>query len=265
MKKTLVIVSALALGTTLVLAQSPGPGGGQGAAGQGQGQGGRGQGFGGRMQGMRGGGGIRIVTRPDVQKELNLTDQQKTAIQEKMPAMGGRGNRGGQNGGGAPGGGAAAGTPPAGGGGAAGANGGLPPAGGAPQGGRGGFGNNAEAQAKLDADIKAILSDSQYKRLHELMLQFDGPAALARPDVAKQFDLTEEQKKKIQDIQQTQMQNMRERMQGGGGGGERQAMMQEMQKMREETNKQILAVLTAEQKQKWDAAQGKSFKFEGRG
>ena len=258
MKKTLVIVSALALGTSLVLAQSPGPGG------QGQGgQGGRG-GFG-RQQGMRGGGGgIRIVTRPDVQKELNLTDQQKTAIQEKIPAMGG-GRRNG--GGGAPGGGAAAGAPPGTAGGGAGANGGLPPQGSqGGQGGRNGFGNNAEAQAKLDADIKAILSETQYKRLHELMLQFDGPRALTRADVAKQFDLTEEQKTKIQGIQQTQMQNMRDRMQGGGGGGgDRQAMMQEMQKMQEETSKQILAVLTAEQLKKWNDAQGKAFKFEGRG
>src|SRR5437762_11758643 len=165
MKKTLVIVSALALGTTLVLAQSPGPGG------QGQGgQGGRGA-FGRQQGGMRGRGcGIRIVSRPDVQKELNLTDQQKTAIQEKLPAMGGRRNSGGPPGGGAPGGGGAASAPPGtAGGGGAGANRGLPPQGGqGGQGGRGGFGNNAEAQAKLDADIKAILSETQYKRLHEL-------------------------------------------------------------------------------------------------
>jgi hypothetical protein len=62
------------------------------------------------------------------------------------------------------------------------------------------------------------------------------------------------------------MDNMRDKMQEmRDGGGDRESFMAEMQKMREATNKQILDVLTAEQKAKFETMKGKPFKFENPG
>lgn len=265
MKRIVIIASVLTLGAASVLAQEPGPGTSpaRGGLGQGQekGQAGARNGRFGRMRGRVGG--IRIITRSDVQKELNLNDQQKAAIQEKFPALGGQRYSGAA---GKPSPAVPPGGPPAGGNPSPAVPPGALPAGGAPSArGIGERGNYQEMQQKLDVDIKAILNEGQYKRLHELMLQFDGPSALAdNAELAKKLGVTEEQQTKIRNIRQTMMQNMRDKMQGAGAGGDRQAMMAEMQKMREETNKQILDVLTSEQKNNWDAMLGKPFKFEGR-
>lgn len=257
MKRIFTLAISMSIAATVALAQTPGPGG----QGQGQGQGGPGGGrFGGQRGMMMGRGAGNLIMREDVQKELNLTDQQKAQLKEKLPQM-----QRGQRGQGGPGGRAAGGGQ---GGSAAGApagQGGQGAATGAPGQGQGGRQNFQEMQAKNEAIIKEILTDVQYKRYQELQLQFAGPAGLSNPETAKKVGLTEEQRNKIATIQQTQMQNMRERMRDAQGGGDRETMMQEMQKMREETNKQILAVLTEEQKTKWNELQGKPFKFQQMG
>lgn len=74
---------------------------------------------------------------------------------------------------------------------------------------------------------------------------------VGRADVQKDIKLTDEQKSKIEKINadaQAQRQAMFEEMRNGGGGGDRQAMMSQMQKMQEDIDKKVEAVLTAEQK-----------------
>jgi alpha-mannosidase len=117
----------------------------------------------------------------------------------------------------------------------------------------------------MEAEVKKILNEEQYTRYQQLSLQQQGPPALARPEIAKEVGLSEAQQNQIRQIQQAQQEAMRSMMQGGGGG-DRQAMMEQMQAMREETNKKILAVLNAEQRAKWDSMLGKPFNFgQGRG
>ena len=124
--------------------------------------------------------------------------------------------------------------------------------------------DRAKAVAKLEADVKAVLTPAQNKRATEVRLQMSGTRALTQPDVAKELGLSEDQVKKIEAALDVP------RPDGGGrapGGG--QPSQEEMAKMREEfvkareaANAKALAVLTPEQKKKWDAMLGKKFEFQ---
>jgi hypothetical protein len=222
----------------------------------------------GMQMGMQRGGGIRLIMRPDVQKELAVTDAQKTKIAELFPdrraggpgggpAGGAAGPRGGGQGG--PAGGAGAGGPRGGGQGG--------PAGGAGAGGpRGGFdpAQMQAQQAEQEKKLQAILNETQWKRFNELRLQQEGVNALMRPEVAKEVGLSEAQTTKLREVQQSSQEAMREAMMAAreGGGMDREGMMAVMEKSRKDTDAKMLAVLNETQRVKWQAMQGKAFKFE---
>jgi Spy/CpxP family protein refolding chaperone len=115
---------------------------------------------------------------------------------------------------------------------------------------------------EMEAKIKGILSAAQFKRYQELSLQLQGPTALMRREVSEQVGLNDSQRQQIETI----MRDNRPPMppQGGQGGNppDFEAMRKQMDKMREEVGKKILAVLTPSQKDKWDSMLGKPFKFE---
>jgi hypothetical protein len=191
--------------------------------------------------GMRRGGpgmmqGPAILFRPDVQKELKLTEAQVTKLREVVPGPGGPGGfergQGGQ---------------------------GHRGQGGPPQGQRG-PGSNPEEMQKLDAAVKGVLNDTQYKRYHELDLQLAGAMAILRPDVSEKLKLTEEQTAKVREVA---------RPQGGPGfGGPPQGQRgqrpdpEQFEKMRKEQDEKILAVLTDKQLVQWHQMLGKKFAFE---
>ncbi|MCB8933092.1 MAG: hypothetical protein M9921_00455 [Fimbriimonadaceae bacterium] len=184
------------------------------------------QGQGGGRGGQRGGG-AALLRRADVQKELNLSATQIESINAKLPAGQGRGQGAGQTRGQ-----------------------------GAGQGGGQARGQNAEARAQMMEAIKGILDAKQFQRFQELELQRSGPSALARQDVAEKLKLSDAQKESIQSINQEQQQAMRDMRQSGGVDPE------EMAKMREETGKKLLAVLTDGQRKQWEGMLGKAFKFD---
>lgn len=237
-----IFVFALAVACTAALAQGPGTGGGGPQEGP----------RGGRMgmqMGMQRGGGLRIITRPDVQKELAVTETQKTAIAELFPNR--RGAGGGPRGGDQPGG-PTAGPPP-------------PPPGGqggaaaGPRGQRDPEAMRAQ-QAEQEKKLKAILDGKQWTRLNELRLQQDGVNALFRPEVAKEVGLSADQSSKLEDIRRSSMEAMMAAREGSDmDREERQAMME---KFRTDTDAKMLAVLTEPQKLTWATMQGKPFKFE---
>lgn len=146
--------------------------------------GGRGQrgGFGGGQGGVQSVG--QLIRRTDVQADLNLTADQKASLDKLMQesGMGGGGRRGG--GGGAPGGGVGGGT-------------GTPPT---PE-------QMAERRAQREAQMKAleeklrgILSPEQSKRLLEIRVQLAKNHAILNEDVAKELGLSDDAKKKAQDL-----------------------------------------------------------------
>ena len=172
---------------------------------------------------------------PEVQKELSVTDEQKKKIEEvtteAREAM--RGAFGGGGGGGG-----------------------------------GDFRKVIEeTNKKSDEKLAKILEAKQTERLAQLKLQREGVAAFLRPEIAKQLSLSEEQQKKVKEVQDAAQQ-------AGGGRGpgrdasddDRKAFQKKQQEARDKTKADTLAVLNEEQKKKWSEIQGKEFKFpEGAG
>jgi Spy/CpxP family protein refolding chaperone len=194
--------------------------GGQPRQGQGGGQGLRGQGFG-RMMGAGMAG--MLLQRPDVQRELNLTEQQKTQIRQMQEAMRTAWQET-RN---------------------------LPPQ----------ERRQKMEELRQKNDPTKVLNETQKKRLRELELQAMGPMAFLQPEVADELKLTQEQRSRLQGIVMQQMQQLRELWQGGGFGQGQGA--QNFQQIREQMEKQMLEVLTPAQRQQWQQMQGKPFQFEG--
>jgi Spy/CpxP family protein refolding chaperone len=107
--------------------------------------------------------------------------------------------------------------------------------------------------------VQDVLKPDQAKRLHQIVLQQQGARAFADPKVAKELNLTEDQTKKIKDIQDDSRKQMQELFQGGGGG-DRQEAAKKMAELNKATSEKAMNVLTAEQKTKWKEMTGEPFK-----
>lgn len=231
MKRIYTVIVALMLGVATVqgaLAQPPG---------------GFGRGFGRGMMG--GGGGLRLLGIPEVQKELKLNPGQI----EKAKAKGDEINKTRREA--------------------------LEKA--------GGFqalrDMSQEDREKLfqpfqDAEKKAIseiLNTDQQKRHHQLEIQqtaqFSPVAAFTRKDVAEALKLTDEQKEKLNAIQEESMQAMREVFQSLGVAPQdmtdedRKKMGEKMAALRKTTTEKCTALLTDDQKKSWKELIGEPFKF----
>jgi Spy/CpxP family protein refolding chaperone len=179
---------------------------------------------------MRPGGdptGLMLLTRPDVQKELNLTDDQKTkltAMQQKLMSdfMDLRQNSNGDR-----------------------------------EAMQAGFKKLGE-QAQKDA--AAILTKDQMARLKEVNIQLAGFGAAAWADVQKDLGLTADQIAKIKDLQAKQQEANRGLFQN------QDMTMEEKQeafkKNGDALNVEIGKVLTEPQKAKLKTMGGKEFKAE---
>jgi Spy/CpxP family protein refolding chaperone len=120
----------------------------------------------------------------------------------------------------------------------------------------------AEAAGKVvEEKLAKILDAKQLERLGQIRLQREGPAALARPKIAEQLGLSDEQKAKIKKI-------LGERQPLVAPAGNQKPspdqirdFLAKMQERRSKTQSDLLAVLTDEQKAKWSELKGKEFKF----
>jgi Spy/CpxP family protein refolding chaperone len=102
-----------------------------------------------------------------------------------------------------------------------------------------------------------ILSKDQGKRLKEISLQLQGGRAFANAAVAKELNITDEQKKQIQDINTKSREEIMNIFQGEGSREEKTKKMAEHTKAVQE---KLMKVLTDEQKKKWKDMTGKPFK-----
>jgi uncharacterized membrane protein len=167
-----------------------------------------------------------LVGMPQVQEELNLTDEQKKEVAEGLAQMrSGFGNPGeAQN---------------------------L---------------SQEEREKRMEEFQKAgkafeeklnkILKPEQQARLKQLNLQRQGAMALSQPELAKQLGLTEDQQKKIRGIQESGRPNFQDL-----SPEERQKLMAEIRERQEKVQGEVLAVLTDEQKAKYAELKGKEFTF----
>jgi hypothetical protein len=114
--------------------------------------------------------------------------------------------------------------------------------------------------AENEKAIEGILKPEQVTRLHQIENQNGGATALLSDRNVAKLKLTDDQKKKIQDINASSFQKMgdlREQFQN-----DREGAMKKMQEIRAEVNKEALAVLTDDQKKTWeDELTGKPFEI----
>ena len=184
--------------------------------------------------------------------ELKLSDKQKQDIKQIQDAFhkeqrammprfpGGPGGPGG-----GPGGPPNGGPPPGGPGGP----GGGPPGGGFPGGGPAIFEKMRGLEDKAVKQIEAMLTDSQKKAVPDAMKELSalGPAGIPL-DVLGDLKLTADQKSRIIAISTKSQQDLRQKLDEARQSGDFQAFREIMQGSRESTQKQVNAVLTADQR-----------------
>jgi len=119
---------------------------------------------------------------------------------------------------------------------------------------------------QIDGKLEKILDEKQMKRLKELQIQREGAAAFTRPEVVTKLALTDDQKAKIKKIQDDARTQGRPTFNADATQEERQAAFAKMQESRAKVLKDILAVLDGSQTKTWSELTGKEFKFpQGRG
>ena len=234
-----------------------GQGGGERPARGGGGPGGPG-GPGGRSSfggGMMGGGGMAsLLTLKEVREELKMDEDQnkecETYSKEVMEEM--RSSMAAMFGGGAGG---------PGGGGRGGRGGGGP---GGPGGGAAGgmdFTKIREAgaamQEKSEAKLADILNPEQMDRLVGLYIQRDGVRTLNSKIIATRLEVTADQKAKLKEQETNAMEEMRAARTPGSG-------QEVFEKIRTESEKKSMDILTQAQKDKMELFKGAKFEFPAR-
>jgi len=116
--------------------------------------------------------------------------------------------------------------------------------------------DRAAALAALNQKIDAVLLDHQRTRLQEVWLQAAGTGALDDADVAKALAISEDQQTKLADARRAAAEAMQDALQGGNFDREK------IQQLRKEASDKTLAVLTSEQKDKFEKMQGKKVTFD---
>ena len=124
------------------------------------------------------------------------------------------------------------------------------------------FRDRAEKQRKsVDAKVKEILLPHQSERLDEIALQVEGIRALLRDAIAKELKITAEQKEKMQKVQSDSREKMQAQIREIFQSGDREKIREVFTQMQQQTEKDILAVLTESQKTQFTKMKGKEFKL----
>lgn len=117
-----------------------------------------------------------------------------------------------------------------------------------------------EMTKKTDELVQSILDAKQKARFAELQLQREGGAALFRAEIAEKLKLTSEQKEQVAKIQSQGMSappaNFRDLSEE-----DRRKAFTEMREKREKATASLLGLLTAEQKAEFEKLQGAKFEF----
>jgi Spy/CpxP family protein refolding chaperone len=180
---------------------------------------GRGRGFGRLFGGIAK---AQLATLDEVQTELKLSDEQKTQVADINDALGE--DRSALFG--------------------------------------GDFGAFSEIRPEMDrlnreasGEVDKVLDDNQRKRLQEIAIQVNGPAALNDPSVVEQLKLTDEQKQKLEDVRAENNKAAEEAM-ADFGEMSREERREKFRDLSETAGEKLLGVLTDEQKEQFEQMKG---------
>lgn len=104
--------------------------------------------------------------------------------------------------------------------------------------------------------IDETLTKNQRRRLNEILLQVAGLLWVTRPEVAKQLDLSEDQKRKAAQLQKEAREEMEELIHTTSDAKKDQ----ELKELRETSRKRLDSLLSEKQKSKWKEMRGEPFK-----
>jgi hypothetical protein len=115
-------------------------------------------------------------------------------------------------------------------------------------------------------ELGDTLKPEQTKRLKQLLLQqqangmFGGPRVFMTPPVEKALNLTDKQKDDLKTMAEDYQKEMREMFQPGGGGFNEETR-KKMDELRKDAMGKALKVLDDKQKKEWEEMVGAPFKF----
>ena len=171
---------------------------------------------------------FELATLPEVQADLKLNDEQKTLAADQLAKQ--REKRAA-----------------------------LAPAGGGGGGGGAGFAamqaEITKMNTELDAAFVAKLDDAQKSRMHGLIAQVNGAAALLDPDIAKALDVNEEQLGKLKSANDANRTARREAMQGFQDMSPEQRT-EAIAKLTASESKSLMGLMTEAQVKKLEALKG---------
>jgi hypothetical protein len=120
-----------------------------------------------------------------------------------------------------------------------------------------------ESGKKVEEKLAKILDAKQMERLKQLQLQSQGIQALTNPDIVAKLKLSKDAQDKVKKIIDDSQNNRPQFDFRNATDEERKAFFDKMQKQREDTMKSALKVLDDDQLVEWGTMIGKEFKFEG--
>ncbi|HID21570.1 MAG TPA: hypothetical protein EYP14_04130 [Planctomycetaceae bacterium] len=115
---------------------------------------------------------------------------------------------------------------------------------------------------EAEETLELVLEPQQLKRLKQIQLQREGVFAIGRPDIAKQLGLSEKQMSKVRELiasVRPDRGKMRELFRQGRDAFRK--YFAEREKRRREVEKQLLELLTPEQRKRWEELIGEPFEF----
>ncbi|TWU42829.1 hypothetical protein [Novipirellula artificiosorum] len=121
----------------------------------------------------------------------------------------------------------------------------------------------AERAKKIEGQLDQVLMPAQMKRLKQIALQVRGVGALSDPEIQKELEVTDAQKKEMEEVRTRVQEEIRSKMQElmQSGDRDREAMQEAFSKVRTEIEDKVLAVLTSDQKAKFEEMKGEAFKM----
>ena len=118
-----------------------------------------------------------------------------------------------------------------------------------------------ETMKELKGKLEEVLLPNQFDRLREISIQVAGVAALGSPEVQQELGISEEQIASLSETREKIQGEMRDKMREMMQSGNRDGMREAFEGVRKEIEEKVLAVLTAEQSEKFEEMKGEPFEL----
>jgi succinate dehydrogenase/fumarate reductase flavoprotein subunit len=114
-----------------------------------------------------------------------------------------------------------------------------------------------KAGDKFNDSLKETLKPGQLARLKQLQLQHEGPAALGRPEIRKELNITQQQLMKFMGVVQDMQKKIEPLIKEAQSGGDPEVIRPKVIKIRKEHEALMIDFLSDEQKKMWQEKVGK--------